>query len=142
MDRGTLEQMSLDELKKEARKFRLPSVPDRADLIDALITHYESRRPTRAGRGQEPDVEGGASDQGGSSTNDEAEPVTTSRLRKVLSAVTADVTQHHREMQEQQLQFMQQQQLQFMQQQQQQFERLAQLTAGRRGDPTLENPAV
>jgi len=142
MDRGTLEQMSVEELRKEARKCRLPSVSDRAELIDALMTHYERRRPARGGRGQEPDVETGAPDQGGPNTDDEAEPVTTSRLRKALSAVTADMTKHQLEWQEQQLQLMQNQQMQFMQQQQQQFERLAQLlTAGQRGEPMPENLA-
>jgi len=41
VDRITLEQATHEQLKKEARRYRLPSIGDRATLIDTIMSHLE-----------------------------------------------------------------------------------------------------
>jgi len=45
MDRALLENFTLEELRKEARKYQLTTSLDRGALIDALMTHFEQNSP-------------------------------------------------------------------------------------------------
>lgn len=46
MDRATLEIASLDQLRKKARRYRLPSTGERSELIDAIMSHLERPAPS------------------------------------------------------------------------------------------------
>jgi len=45
MDRAHLDNYSLEELKREAHRYRLPIVNDRAALIDSIMNHFELNSP-------------------------------------------------------------------------------------------------
>jgi hypothetical protein len=45
MDHTQLENFTLEELRKEARKYQLTASADRNALIDAIMTHFEQNSP-------------------------------------------------------------------------------------------------
>lgn len=108
-----------EQLREVASRFALPQIMDRNDLVDAVMLHIERNGPGQGGeasRGSDPErPPGGSRRPSERSDTDEEAPVTATRLRQVLTAVTADMAKQQKEMQQQQLQFLQQQQQQFTQ---------------------------
>lgn len=46
MDRAALEEATVEQLRKEAKRYRLPSTGDRAELIDSIMSHFERHGPS------------------------------------------------------------------------------------------------
>ncbi|XP_067214743.1 uncharacterized protein [Linepithema humile] len=59
MDKATLEELTLIQLKEHARRYELPAVNDRRKLIASLLTYFENNSQSPELTGQEPT--GGAS---------------------------------------------------------------------------------
>lgn len=135
MNRERLDRMSTDQLREEADKYHLPSSGNRGSIIDVIMSHWERHGPAPDWLGGDEQQEDGMHRNVSpvAAAQADEEPVTASRLRQVLQAVTADMMLRQKEMQ--------QQQLQFMQQQQQQFSQLAEMLTARREVPTAEQYA-
>ncbi|XP_072747011.1 uncharacterized protein [Anoplolepis gracilipes] len=124
--RAQLDEMSMEQLREEVLRYRLPLIPDRERLLDSIVSHLERHGPVGdlLGTEQRPSQE----------RMDESDdlPVTAERLRQVLTAVTTDMSRYQQEMQQQQQQFLLEQQREAARQQQQFLQQLMQLLGLRR----------
>lgn len=101
MQRETLEALTISQLRKETRRYRLSSTGSRNGLIDTIMSHLERHGPADkmlGGRGNE------AGSQDDVESQSEKGAVSASSLQHVLMTVTNLIKEHQQDMLAQQRQ--------------------------------------
>jgi len=111
MDRASLDRLTTEQLREEARKFQLQDTGERRTLIDNIMSHFERHGPTPDFTLYPRELSRGTALPPRTVPETESdEPVTASSLRNVMMAVSEDILRHQRELQNQQMEFLQRQQ--------------------------------
>jgi len=97
VDRITLEQATHEQLKKEARRYKLPSTGDRATLIDAIMSHLERHGQTDLPT-EHPDEASGEA-HGETRVPMQQEPLTANTFKEGLVDLQQKLIQSQMEMQ-------------------------------------------
>lgn len=96
--------MTISQLKEEASRFRLNPAGNRNELVDKIMSHFEQHGLVRDLIGEEQNEEAvpQIADDIRLEIQPEDDPVTESRLRQALTAVTLEMYAYQREMFQQQ----------------------------------------
>lgn len=73
MNRALLERLTVEQLRQEAARYRLPSTGRKIELIETIISHLESDRPVSDLLGSIPDQEDAGEEAGPSRQADSPE---------------------------------------------------------------------
>jgi len=111
MERATLDRLSTEQLREEARRYQLQDSNDRRTLIDTILLHFERHAPTSNLAAHQRELLRNAPTPSHTAADYEVDdPVTASAMRQAIMAVTEDILRHQRALQNQQMEFLNRQQ--------------------------------
>jgi len=108
---ASLDRLTTEQLRKEARRYQFSDTNDKRTLIDALMTHFERHAPSLdlGAHNREPSRNAPTTSRATADCEVD-EPITASCMRQVMMAISEDILRHQRELQNQQMEFLQRQQ--------------------------------
>jgi len=107
MDRAALERLTVEQLRQEAARYRLPTTGRKIDLIETIISHLEDNGPVADLLGSTPGQED-AGDRAGPSRRPDS-PEQTDVLRQMVNALQNVIRRQDEEREEQRRCFQEQQ---------------------------------